>query len=84
MRSLPLVLAAFALAPAAAAQTAPADPAAAQAEAPAKKERKICRYEQATESRLGGKRICKTAAEWKAQDSSVDIRQLQQQSSRSY
>ena len=34
------------------------------AEAP-KAEKKICKREQATESRMGSKRICLTAAEWK-------------------
>jgi hypothetical protein len=41
--------------------TAPA----AQKETP-KEERKICKREDSTESRLGGKRICMTADEWKA------------------
>lgn len=31
-----------------------------------KEERKICMREESTGSRLGSKRICKTAAEWKA------------------
>jgi hypothetical protein len=38
------------------------------AEAP-KEEKKICRREAATESRLGSKKICLTAAQWKARDS---------------
>ncbi len=29
-----------------------------------KKERKICKREVVTQSRVGGQRICKTAAEW--------------------
>jgi hypothetical protein len=33
-----------------------------------KAERKICKREGSTESRLGSKRICLTAAEWKARD----------------
>ncbi|MGH6706057.1 MAG: hypothetical protein ACREB1_04535 [Sphingomicrobium sp.] len=37
---------------------------AAQKETP-KEERKICKREDSTESRLGGKRICMTAEEWK-------------------
>lgn len=41
--------------------------AASPASAPAS-ERKICRTEQATYSRLAAKRICRTAAEWKAVD----------------
>jgi len=36
-------------------------------EAP-KEERKICRRETATESRLGSKKVCLTAAQWKARD----------------
>ena len=36
----------------------------------AKEERKICKREDSTESRLGGKRICMTADEWKARKSS--------------
>jgi hypothetical protein len=34
-------------------------------------ERKICRTEQETYSRLAAKRICRTAAEWKTIDSGV-------------
>lgn len=37
-------------------------------EAP-KEEKKICKRETVSESRLGGKRICLTAAQWKARDS---------------
>ena len=37
------------------------------AEAP-KEERKICKRETATESRLGSKKVCLTAAQWKARD----------------
>ena len=36
-------------------------------EAP-KEEKKICKREMATESRLGSKRVCLTAAQWKARD----------------
>jgi hypothetical protein len=32
-----------------------------------KKERKICRRDHATESRLGSRRICKTEAQWRAE-----------------
>lgn len=39
-------------------------------EAP-KVEKKICKREQSTESRLGSKRICLTAAEWKERQSSA-------------
>jgi len=34
------------------------------AEAP-KAERKICKREESTESRLGGKRVCLTAEQWR-------------------
>jgi len=48
-----------------------ADPVTAQADTGAseqpKAERKICRRDYASESRMGSKRICKTAAEWKAE-----------------
>lgn len=37
----------------------------------AKVERKICRREMASESRLGAKRTCLTATEWKARDNGV-------------
>lgn len=45
------------------------------AEAP-KAERKICKREAATESRLGAKKICMTAAEWKARDTGDAVRGL--------
>ena len=50
----------------AAADTAPttAAPSQSAAEAP-KSERKICKREDATESRLGAKRVCLTAEQWK-------------------
>ncbi|MDB5693998.1 MAG: hypothetical protein JWO81_3061 [Alphaproteobacteria bacterium] len=43
------------------------DTAAAPAEAakPAKEERKICRMVDGSESRLGARRVCMTAAQWK-------------------
>jgi len=51
--------------------SAPAEPVApATAEKP-KAERKICRREEATESRLAAKRVCLTAAQWQAR-SNVD------------
>ena len=37
------------------------------AEAP-KEEKKICKREASTESRLGAKKVCLTAAQWKARD----------------
>ena len=55
----------------AAAPTAQA-PAQAPAEAAKadKNEKKICRREESTESRVGGKRICLTAEQWKRADQS--------------
>ena len=41
---------------------------AAKADKKAKGERKICRTEIASESRLGAKKICMTAAEWRARE----------------
>jgi hypothetical protein len=41
--------------------TAPAP----QATETPKAERKICKREEATESRLGGKRVCLTAEQWR-------------------
>lgn len=46
------------------AETAQPAPAASSAEAP-KEEKKICKREMATESRMGSKRICLTAAQWR-------------------
>ena len=37
------------------------------AEAP-KEEKKICKREGSTESRLGSKKVCLTAAQWRARD----------------
>ena len=48
--------------PAETAQSAPGS--VATAEAP-KDEKKICKREMATESRMGSKRICLTAAQWR-------------------
>ena len=39
-------------------------------EAP-KEEKKICKREEATESRLGSKRVCLTAAQWRARQTGV-------------
>ena len=44
---------------------APAQAATAGAEKAEKSEKKICKREESTESRLGGKRICLTAEQWK-------------------
>lgn len=40
----------------------------------AKPERKICKRNDTTESRMGSKRICKTAAEWRGErnDGAID------------
>ncbi|HJR82476.1 MAG TPA: hypothetical protein VJ775_00975 [Sphingomicrobium sp.] len=43
-----------------------AQPATGGAEKAKKNEKKICRREASTESRLGGKRICLTAEQWRA------------------
>lgn len=48
-----------------AAATVPAPEPLATVEAP-KDEKKICKREMASESRLGAKRVCLTAAEWRA------------------
>ncbi|HEY5722332.1 MAG TPA: hypothetical protein VIT45_08415 [Allosphingosinicella sp.] len=45
-----------------------AAPAAAEPAAKPAKEKKVCRTETASESRLGAKRICMTAAEWRARE----------------
>ena len=52
---------------AAPAQAAPA--AAVDADKADKAEKKICKRESSTESRLGSKRICLTAEEWKRRQS---------------
>ena len=72
-RLVALLVCALVVAPFAAAQTqpapaktpttTPAKPVAAAAK-PATKQRKICKREGATESRLGGTRVCLTAEEW--------------------
>jgi hypothetical protein len=46
--------------------------AAAGAEVP-REERKICKRENATESRLAGKKICLTAAQWRQRDRGMAI-----------
>ena len=48
-----------------AAAQAPAQQATADADKADKGEKKICKREESTESRLGGKRICLTAEQWK-------------------
>lgn len=62
-----IILGALLLATESPAVVAPSTEATAAVEAP-KEEKKICKRETATESRMGSKRICLTAAEWKARD----------------
>lgn len=80
MRILLLSLAFASVSPAFAADTTASNPQApqqAQAQAPAaatadnaeKAEKKICKREMNTESRMGSKRICLTAEQWKARES---------------
>ena len=38
-----------------------------------KEEKKICKREAATESRLGSKKICLTADEWRARDTGEPV-----------
>lgn len=40
---------------------------------PAKAEKKVCKRFGASESRMGAKRICKTAAEWKRMERGGEI-----------
>lgn len=50
------------------------EPVAAAIEAPkeqAKEERKICKREDDTTSRMGSKRVCLTAAQWRARETSI-------------
>lgn len=71
-----LVFAALTLAPTSDAPPAntapsPAPVSAAQAPAPAEAERKICKRDDSSSTRLGSKRICLTAAQWRARDSEL-------------
>lgn len=54
---------------------APTETAAPAAEAP-KKERKICKRETVATSLYGSKRICMTAAEWKARERNATLEDL--------
>jgi hypothetical protein len=68
-----LLFAAITLAPASEAPPAntapsPAPVSAAQAPAPAPAERKICKRDDSSSTRLGSKRICLTAEQWRARD----------------
>lgn len=56
--------------------SAPAEPAASATAEKPKAERKICRREEATESRLAAKRVCLTAAEWQARSNGDASRNL--------
>jgi invasion protein IalB len=75
------LVAAFAVAVPAAAQTPPVDPAAPSAAAQKTKDpnRIICEREEEIGSRLGGKKICKTAQQWEQsrQQSRSDVDDLQ-------
>lgn len=66
LKSFMVVLFSVALAAPAAAQTAPADPASPGSSQQKLKDpnRMICEKQEELGSRLGGKKVCKTAAEW--------------------
>jgi TolA-binding protein len=65
LKSLVIGVASLALAAPAAAQTAPADPATTdQSQKPKDPNRMICERQEEIGSRLGGKKVCHTAAEW--------------------
>ena len=81
LKTVATIVTAVAIAAPAAAQTAAADPA---APAPASQKLKdpnriICEREEEIGTRLGGKRICKTAQEWEQsrQQSRNDVDELQ-------
>ena len=65
LKSLVIVILSLALAVPAGAQTAPADPAASSSSQPKLKDpnRTICEKQEEIGSRLGGKKVCHTAAE---------------------
>ena len=56
--------------------TAAAEPSAPTSAEKPKAERKICRREEATESRVAAKRVCLTAAEWQARSNGDASRHL--------
>jgi len=58
-----------------AATTMPEQAPAAAAEAP-NEEKKICKREAATESRLGAKRVCLTAAQWRERQDGAGVKGL--------
>jgi hypothetical protein len=66
LKSLVILVSTLALATPVAAQTAPADPAAPSSSQPPVKDpnRMICERQEEIGSRLGGKKVCHTAAEW--------------------
>jgi hypothetical protein len=66
LKSLAIVILSLALAVPVGAQTAPADPAASSSSQPKLKDpnRTICEKQEEVGSRLGGKKVCHTAAEW--------------------
>jgi invasion protein IalB len=81
LKTIATIVAAFAVAAPAAAQTGPADPAAPPAATQKMKDpnRIVCEREEEIGSRLGGKKICKTAQEWEQsrQQSRNDVDDLQ-------
>ena len=66
LKSFLILISSLALAGPAAAQTGPADPAAPSSSQPPLKDpnRVICEKQEEIGSRLGGKKVCHTAAEW--------------------
>jgi hypothetical protein len=81
LKPVATLVAVFAVAVPAAAQTPPVDPAAPPAAAQKAKDpnRIICEREEEIGSRLGGKKICKTAQQWEQsrQQSRSDVDDLQ-------
>ena len=53
-----------------------------QAAKPANPNRQICQREEQTGSRLGGRRVCKTAAEWAAQRADMRLQIEREQAAR--
>lgn len=73
---IPMMFSAFLLvSDAAAAAPAPVPTAPAAVEAP-KQERKICKRESSATSLYGSKRVCMTAAQWKARDLNVSLEDM--------
>jgi len=68
MKSLVIAASLLALAAPVGAQTAPADPATGQSSTPKAKDpnRMICEKVEEIGTRLGGRKVCRTSAEWDA------------------